>query len=129
VAEAKVVVSAEPFHNTASPETKLVPVTVRVNPEPPAVVLVGESEFKMGVGGGKGVATVKVTVTVPGEPCAAASARVTCPVYVPAANPLTVAETVKFWGAVPPLGETLSQAESVESVKFKVLPPALVTAT
>jgi hypothetical protein len=80
IAEAKVVVSAEPFHNTASPETKLVPLTVRMNPEPPAVALAGDSELTVGVGGGGGVVTVNVTVTVPGEPCAPESVRVTCPV-------------------------------------------------
>jgi hypothetical protein len=50
VAEAKVVVSAELFHSTVSPETKLVPVTVRVNPEPPAVALAGASELTVGAG-------------------------------------------------------------------------------
>jgi len=80
VAEAKVVESAEPFHSTVSPETKLVPVTVRVNPEPPAVALAGASELTVGVGGGGGVATVNATVTVPGEPCAPVSIIVMCPV-------------------------------------------------
>jgi len=50
VAEAKVVVSAEPFHSTVSPETKLVPVTVRLNVELPAMALEGVSELVVGVG-------------------------------------------------------------------------------
>ena len=44
-------VSAEPFHRTVSPETKLVPVTVRVKPELPAVALFGEIELTVGAGG------------------------------------------------------------------------------
>jgi hypothetical protein len=77
VAELKVVVSAEPFHTTVSPDTKFVPLTVRVNPEPPAVTLAGDSEPTVGAGGGGGGDTVNVTVTIPGDPCAPAAVRVT----------------------------------------------------
>jgi hypothetical protein len=66
VAELRVVASAEPFHSTASPDMKLVPVTVRVNPELPAVALAGDNELTAGVGG-RGAETVNVTVTTPGE--------------------------------------------------------------
>ena len=76
VAEPKVVVSAEPFHSTVSPEAKLAPLTVRVKPEPPAVALAGERELTVGGGGGVGGATVSVTVKIPGEPCAAPAAIV-----------------------------------------------------
>lgn len=39
-----------PFHSTKSPETKFDPVTVRLNAAPPAVVVVGEMELKIGEG-------------------------------------------------------------------------------
>jgi hypothetical protein len=41
-------VRAAPFHKTDAPETKLLPLTVSVNAEPPAVVLLGESELSAG---------------------------------------------------------------------------------
>jgi hypothetical protein len=44
VAETNVVVSGVPFQFTVEPETKLVPFTVNVNCEPPAVAQVGLSE-------------------------------------------------------------------------------------
>jgi hypothetical protein len=45
-----VVVSPVPFHCTVEVETKLVPVTVRVNGAPPAVALEGESAVAVGNG-------------------------------------------------------------------------------
>jgi hypothetical protein len=77
VGEPGKVVSAEPFHSTVSPETKFVPLTVTVNPEPPAVAPVGDSELTVGAGGGSGGNTVNVTVKIPGEPCAPAAVIVT----------------------------------------------------
>jgi hypothetical protein len=61
-----VVVSPVPFHCTVDPETKFVPVTVRVNAAPPAVADVGESEVALG----SGLLMVKVRaldVPPPGE--------------------------------------------------------------
>src|SRR5207248_1193681 len=49
VAETNAVVSAVPFQFTVEPETKLVPFTVKVNPEPPAVAQVGLSELMVGL--------------------------------------------------------------------------------
>ena len=46
--EEPLVVSAVPFQFTVEPETKLVPFTVKVNPEPPAVAQVGLSELIVG---------------------------------------------------------------------------------
>jgi len=48
VEETNVVASAVPLHLTVEPETKLVPFTVSVNCEPPAVVQVGLSELTVG---------------------------------------------------------------------------------
>ena len=56
VEERTVVVRSNPFHLTLDPETKPVPVTVRVNAAPPAVADEGESEVMVGVG----LLTVKV---------------------------------------------------------------------
>ena len=67
VADTKVVLSAEPFHNTLSPLTKLVPLTVSVNAAPPATVVAGEIEVMDGTGGG-GAKTMRVTATACGEP-------------------------------------------------------------
>jgi hypothetical protein len=47
--EEPLVVSAVPFQFTVEPETKLVPFTVKVNPEPPAGAQVGLSELIAGV--------------------------------------------------------------------------------
>jgi hypothetical protein len=44
----KVVARAAPFHCTVEPETKLLPLTVKVNAEPPADALLGESELIVG---------------------------------------------------------------------------------
>ena len=129
VVEPNVVVSAEPFQSRVSPETKLVPVIVRVKPAPPAVALAGERELTVGAGGGSGGETVNVTVKSPGDPCAPAPVIVTWPLYVPAVNPMTVVETAKFCGAVPVLGETPSHTESVESVKVSAPFPILVKVT
>jgi hypothetical protein len=46
--EEPLVVSAVPFQFTVEPETKLVPLTVNVNPLPPAVAQVGLSELIVG---------------------------------------------------------------------------------
>jgi hypothetical protein len=43
------VVSGVPFQFTVDPETKFVPITVSVNPEPPAVAQVGLSELIVGL--------------------------------------------------------------------------------
>jgi hypothetical protein len=51
VALAKVVASEAPFHNTVSPETKLVPLTDKVNAGPPDKAFDGDSEFRVGAGG------------------------------------------------------------------------------
>jgi hypothetical protein len=48
VEETNVVVSEVPFHFTVEPETKFVPVTVNVNPLPPAMAQVGLSELMVG---------------------------------------------------------------------------------
>jgi hypothetical protein len=48
VEETNVVVSEVPFHFTVEPETKFVPVTVKVNCAPPAVAQVGLSELMVG---------------------------------------------------------------------------------
>jgi hypothetical protein len=48
VEETNVVVRAVPFHFTIEPETKLVPLTVNVNCEPPAAAQVGLSELIVG---------------------------------------------------------------------------------
>ena len=47
----KLLVSAVPFHNTVSPETKLAPLTVSVNVVPPAGALDGDSALREGTGG------------------------------------------------------------------------------
>jgi len=49
VEEPNVVASAAPFQFTVEPETKLVPLTVKVNPGPPAVAQVGLSELIVGL--------------------------------------------------------------------------------
>jgi hypothetical protein len=49
VEETNVVVSGVPFQFTVDPETKFVPITVSVNPEPPAVAQVGLSELIVGL--------------------------------------------------------------------------------
>src|SRR2546426_5435580 len=46
-----VVVRSEPFQRTTDGATKLAPLTVSVNPAPPAVALLGESETAAGAGG------------------------------------------------------------------------------
>ena len=50
VEETKVVVRSAPFHRTLDEETKLVPLTVRVNADPPAVAELGERELRAGTG-------------------------------------------------------------------------------
>jgi len=50
VADPKVVLSADPFHRTVSPLTKLLPVTVNAKVVPPATAVAGEMEIKDGVG-------------------------------------------------------------------------------
>lgn len=80
VVEPNVVASAEPFHNTVSPDTKFVPVTASVKLELPAMALAGDTELTVGVGGGRAGDTVMVTVRTPGEPCAPGAVTVTWPV-------------------------------------------------
>lgn len=46
----KLVVRAEPFHNTVVPFTKFIPFTVKVNAGPPTPALFGESEVRPGTG-------------------------------------------------------------------------------
>ena len=48
VALINVVVRAEPFHRTPEPETKLLPLTIKVNAGPPTDALLGESELSTG---------------------------------------------------------------------------------
>jgi hypothetical protein len=55
VADTKLVLSDEVFHCTAEAALKLVPLTVRVKPDPVAVALVGEMLLMVGVGGGAGL--------------------------------------------------------------------------
>jgi hypothetical protein len=74
-----VVASAPPFHSTKSPETKLLPLTVSVNAEPPAFLLEGERELSVGTGGGAGAETVSVAVTTAGEPTEPSELIVTWP--------------------------------------------------
>jgi hypothetical protein len=50
VAFTNVVVRAVPLKFTTAPETKFVPLTVSVNPAPPAVALVGEMVVIVGAG-------------------------------------------------------------------------------
>jgi hypothetical protein len=67
VADTNAVPSAEPFHKTLSPLTKLLPFTAKVNEAPPAIAVAGEIEISAGTGGG-GAETTKVTATDCGEP-------------------------------------------------------------
>ena len=52
VALTKVVVRVAPFHLTTEPETKLLPLTVRVKAAPPAVALLGTRVVSAGTGFG-----------------------------------------------------------------------------
>src|SRR3989454_12577088 len=58
-----VVVRSEPFQRTTDGATKLAPLTVSVNPAPPAVALLGESEPAPGAGGG--IVTVSACARAP----------------------------------------------------------------
>src|SRR3989304_1191401 len=49
VADTKVVVRSAPFHRTLAPETKLLPFTVKVKAEPPAVAYWGTSAVTWGL--------------------------------------------------------------------------------
>ena len=71
--------------------------------------------------------TVKVTGTSLGDPVAPVAVTLTLPVYVPAARPLTSADTVRSRGAVPDAGVTDSHGASSEAVKESVPPPLLAT--
>ena len=73
--------------------------------------------------------TVKVTSTVVGDPCAPAAVIVMWPVYVPAANPFTAADIWTDWGAVPDVGEAVSQLLSLDAVKLNEPTPELVMFT
>ena len=76
-----------------------------------------------------GDVTEKDTMTVFGEPDAPEADTVTCPVYVPGANPATMAPTCSVAGAFPLTGETRSHAVSVEAVKVNVPPPVFLIST
>ena len=58
-------VRSTPFHRTFDPETKLVPVTVRVNADPPAVAEEGDMVERVGTGL---LAAVMVKVNPPEVP-------------------------------------------------------------
>ena len=66
VEEAKVVARGEPLILTTELETKLVPVTVRVKFDPPAVVEVGEMTEMVGTGLFTVIALLKAEV-IPGD--------------------------------------------------------------
>src|SRR2546422_10584608 len=74
-----VVVRSEPFQRTTDGATKLAPLTVSVNPAPPAVALLGESA----AGAGTGLVPVPVSPrdTLP-------------PLYVKLTFPVTIATAV-----------------------------------
>ena len=46
----KVVVRSDPFHRTTEPAIKFDPLTVRVNPDPPAIALEGFRLVRAGTG-------------------------------------------------------------------------------
>ena len=50
VADPNVVGRSVPFHRTTEPDTKLVPVTVSVSPEPPTAAVAGLSAVVVGTG-------------------------------------------------------------------------------
>jgi hypothetical protein len=88
VAETKVVTSAAPFQFTVDPETKFVPLTVRVNCEPPAAAQVGLSDVMVGT-----ALIVKVSGPVPVPlPLVALRVILNTPetVGVPEINPVAV---------------------------------------
>src|SRR5678816_2644732 len=64
-----VVVRAAPFQRTTDPDTKLVPLTVSVNADPPAAALLGESDVSVGTGFAS--SSVIVRTAVPGLPIVA----------------------------------------------------------
>lgn len=76
----KLVARALPFHSTVFPETKLLPLTVKVNALPPAFLLEGERELRVGSGSGAGADTVSVVVTTVGDPAEPGELTVTCPI-------------------------------------------------
>ena len=80
--------SADPFHLTVEPETKLVPLTVNVNCAPPAVAQVGLSEV---IVGGALIVSVNVALPVP-LALVALSVMIVMPaaVGVPEINPVVV---------------------------------------
>ena len=86
--ETNVVASADPFHLTVEPETKLVPLTVNVNCAPPAVAQVGLSEV---IVGGALIVSVNVALPVP-LALVALSVMIVMPaaVGVPEINPVVV---------------------------------------
>jgi len=92
----------------------------------PLKLSVNGETLRMGLGGGGGC-TVKLTITVAGEPCEPADVTVMCPVARPWGRVLESAVTCKACGALPLLGETVSQAESDDVVKLRVPPPELAT--
>src|SRR5438874_1937443 len=81
-----------------------------------------------GAGGASG-ATVNVTLMVAGELWAPDAVTVTLPTYVAAVRLPTMAEICRVCGAVPAVGLTVSQAESLLALKFSVPEPVLVTLT
>jgi len=68
VALTNVVVAAVPLKFTTDPETKFVPLTVSVNPAPPAVALVGDSDVIVGEGKLTVVGSLELLFVVPVSP-------------------------------------------------------------
>ena len=82
-----------------------------------------------GGAGGAGGATINVTLMFAGELWAPDAVTVTLPAYVPAVRLPTMAEICRVCGAVPEVGLTVSQAESLPAEKLSVPEPVLVTFT
>ena len=118
----KVVVRSVPFQRTTEPETKFVPVTVKVNPAPPAWALFGDSWVNVGAGlltvnvraedvppPGAGVNTVTCAVPA-GAMSAAGIAAVSC---VPLTN--VVVRSVPFQRTTEPVTKFVPVTVSVKA--------------